>query len=362
MIQQVAIIGTGLIGSSLGLGLKKLAAIEHVVGIDKNQHHLQEALDIGAVDEIADLESGVKGADLVVLAVPVGIITRLAERIVPYLDSGTIITDVGSTKRNVVAELEEVLADYKYVGGHPMTGSEVAGPSGAEKHLFENAIYVLTKTDETDKAALDELTGLVTKLGAQVLNLTPEEHDQIVSVTSHLPHVVAVNLMRVITEYSTQSDLITSLIAGGFRDTTRIAAGEPIMWKDIFLNNKDQVLEAIEVFQDNLADFKSLITEEQAEELKSRLAEVKTARDKLPMQKKGLLATNYELILTLPDERNAIGKMATLLGEAGINIQDIEVLKVRDEAGSIRLSFDQKWEHEEAWELLKESGYRVVKR
>ncbi|GAB6098467.1 prephenate dehydrogenase [Halanaerocella petrolearia] len=362
MIRQVAIVGVGLIGTSLGLALQDIDQVEQVVGIDQNLHHLQEALDIGAIDKKADLESGVQGVDLVVLAVPVGIISNIVEEVLPYLDSQTIITDVGSTKSKIVTELDQLLEEQTYIGGHPMAGSEISGPSGADKHLFENAIYALTTTAQTNSQSLNKLKRLVEEIGAQPLVIEPENHDQIVGVTSHLPHMVAVSLMQVVNDYSQKNELLTSLIGGGFRDTTRIAAGDPIMWKDIFLNNQEQILEAIDSFADNLTQFRELVATGSEEELKRQLAQVKDARIELPMQKKGLLPSNYELILTLKDKPNQIGQVATLLGEAEINIQDIEVLKVRDEGGTIRLSFSQEEEQEEAYQLLQEYDYKVIKK
>lgn len=364
MIHKVAIVGVGLIGGSLGLGLKDNQELEKVVGIDQNPHHLQQALDIEAIDEAVDLKDGVQEADLVVVAVPVGSIKSVVSEVLKYAKPGTIITDVGSTKSNLVQDLEQKSAaqDCIYIGGHPMTGSEVSGPIAADKYLFENAIYVLTKTEQTDQASLNKLQELVEDLGAQSLIISPDHHDQTVAVTSHLPHLVAVNLMQAASEYEADDDLITSLIAGGFRDTTRIAAGDPEMWKDIFLNNRELVLKAVEVFEEKLAQFKELINQAAGKDLEKDLEKTRQARRELPMKKKGLLASNFELILTLPDEPNAIGQAATLLGEAGINIQDIEVLKVRDDGGTIRLSFKQEEEQAKAYRLLKDDGYKVVKK
>ena len=364
MIQNVAIVGVGLIGASLGLGLKDDSEIEKVVGIDRDPHHLQQALDIDAIDERAELESGIAEADLVIVAVPVGSIGEVVDKVLLHTKPGTIITDVGSTKSNLVDSLEDKAAqeDCIYIGGHPMTGSEVSGPIAADKYLFENAIYVLTETKRTDQASLAKLKELVEGLGAQCLILAPQYHDQTVAVTSHLPHLVAVNLMQAVEEYEGDNELITSLIAGGFRDTTRIAAGDPEMWKDIFLNNRDLVLAAVEVFEDKLADFKSMIQQSEGEDLEDNLAQTRQARRELPMKKKGLLAANFELILTLKDEPNAIGQAATLIGEAGINIQDIEVLKVRDEGGTLRLSFKHEEEQTEAYQILETAGYKVIRK
>jgi len=364
MIRNVAIVGVGLIGASLGLGLQDNNQIENVVGIDQDPRHLQQALDINAIDREADLKAGVKDADLVIVAVPVGSIEKVVEQVLLHTKSGTIITDVGSTKSDLVSKLEQkaVDKDCSYIGGHPMTGSEISGPIAADKYLFENAIYVLTKTEKTDRASLKELKSLVEELEAQTLILSPTEHDQTVAVTSHLPHLVAVNLMQVVAEYEGDDDLISSLIAGGFRDTTRIAAGDPEMWKDIFLKNRELILNAVDVFEDKLAEFKEIIVTADGADLEDNLAQIRQARRELPMKKKGLLATNFELILTLKDEPNAIGKATTLIGRAGINIQDIEVLKVRDDGGTIRLSFKQEEEQEDAYRILKENEYKLIKK
>ncbi|WP_027340523.1 prephenate dehydrogenase [Halonatronum saccharophilum] len=362
MIKRVAIVGVGLIGSSLGLALKELEDIKEVVGIDKNEEYLEEALTIGAIDKKADLIDGVKEVDLLIFATPVGVVKPLVEMVIPYLKEGTIITDVGSTKSILVEEIEEVVADFPYVGGHPMTGSEVVGPTGADKYLFENAIYVLTETEKTDKEDLNKLKSLLEGIGAQVLILSPKHHDQIVALTSHLPHIVAVNLMNVIAKQSQDDELITSLTAGGFRDTTRIAAGDPTMWRDIFLANKDMVLESIDYFQEALEEFKSLIVLEEDQGLFDNLAQARQDRLEVPIKKKGLLPTNYELILTLEDRPNAIGEVAYLLGREEINIQDIEVLKVREDGGTLRLSFVKEEEQIKGCSLLKEAGYKVIKK
>ncbi len=360
MITKVAIVGVGLIGSSLGLALQELEKIEKVVGIDKDSNHLNQALDIGAINEQDELEKGVKDADLIVLATPVETIKRLLEKLKPYVKEGAIITDVGSTKSNIVAKAENLVEQQHFIGGHPMTGSEVVGPAGADKYLFENAFYILTRTEKTNQKSLSELERIFSAIGAQVLILSPEYHDKIVAVTSHLPHALAVSLVASLMEYGGDDDLFTSLIAGGFRDTTRVAAGDSTMWRDIFLCNQEFVLDSIEVLQDNLAKLKQLISQDSKQELFTYLEEVREYRLKLPMKKKGLLPSNYELLITLKDEPNAIGKMASKLGDKGINIQDIEVLKVRDQGGTLRTSFRHEEEQLEACEILEQEGYKVI--
>ncbi|TDX53312.1 prephenate dehydrogenase [Orenia marismortui] len=362
MIRRVAIVGVGLIGSSLGLAFQDINEIEEVIGIDKNSDYLQQALDIGAINRTDSLEEGVKNVDLVILATPVGIIKDLVQKILPYINPNTIITDVGSTKSNLVGELEKLTKGYNYIGGHPMTGSETVGPRGADKYLFENAIYVLTETENTRQDYLLLLKDLIERVGAQALILSPLRHDKIVAITSHLPHLVAVNLMSVIAELAEEDELLTSLIAGGFRDTTRISAGDPIMWRDIFLNNKDAVLDTISLFEEKLSYLKEIINRDSTEKLTAMLSETRDARLKLPMKKKGLLPSNFELILTLEDKPKAIAKVATLLGNNEINIQDIEVLKVREDGGTIRLSFRQEDEHLEAYQLLQQNSYKVTKK
>ncbi|MHB1420697.1 MAG: prephenate dehydrogenase, partial [Bacillota bacterium] len=196
-VNRAVIIGLGLIGGSLGMAWTQGNTISEVVGIDMDPRSLELGVETGAIHRgETDLEKGVRDADLIVLATPVGQMKQLMEKLQPHLQPGVIITDVGSTKADFVNYMENNLPDkIHYVGGHPMSGSERGGIDAADKYLFENAAYILTPTAKTDPEALETLSGLVRAAGARVLTMDPEEHDLMVAAVSHLPHLVAVALV-----------------------------------------------------------------------------------------------------------------------------------------------------------------------
>ena len=360
-IKKVAIIGVGLLGSSLGLALKRFTEVTEIYGYDRQKKHLATALEIGAIDKkFMDFENGLAEVDLVVLAVPVAAITDTLLEIQPKLTAETIVTDVGSTKSELVAELKLQLdAKLTYIPGHPMTGSEVSGPAGADAYLFENAIYVLTPLEDTEQEKLALLEELLEKVGAILMYMEPNDHDRVVAAVSHLPHLVACALVDSVGELAKTDERAFFLAAGGFRDTTRIAAGDPTMWSDICLNNVEYIVEMLENFKQKLVDFSALLTESDYQQLFDKFASIKDLREEIPKKQRGLLPPAYELVLTIPDRPNAIAKVTSLIGEAGINITDIEILRVREKGGSLRLAFATAGELKAAEELLIGAEYKV---
>lgn len=357
-IERVAILGLGLIGGSLGLALRK-RGVKEVAGYDQHQWTIETALNLGAINRPApDPATAVREAQVVILAVPVGSLGSLAGSIAPFLDRETIVTDTGSVKGAVVRELEAIFRERgRYVGGHPMAGSERAGIAAADSYLLENAVYVLTPTRATDTQALKSLEVLFESLGSRVITLEPDEHDLIVAGVSHLPHFLAVSLVQAAGELSREHPLALMLAAGGFRDTTRIAAGDPVMWRDIFLYNREAILVLLKSWRRQIDDLEGMIRSGDAPGLETALNQARTLRARVPARQKGLLPALHELVVTVPDRPGVIGAMATSLGEAGINIIDIEILRVREgEGGSIRLGFTTAAAATRALEILQNSG------
>ncbi|WP_255364343.1 prephenate dehydrogenase [Candidatus Frackibacter sp. WG13] len=367
-IKEVAIIGVGLLGSSLGLALRNLTPVKKVIGYDNHEEHIKTALEIGSIDQgisSLDLDSfdgnqGFKEVDLVFLATPVGVIPELIEKIQPQLKSGAIITDVGSTKRQLVKEIDSVLRDdLVYIPGHPMTGSEISGPEGADLYLFENAVYVLTPSEDIEEEKIELLRDLLQIIGAKLLFMSPKQHDQIVAAVSHLPHIMACTLVDTVGEVAKEEERVFSLAAGGFRDTTRIASGSSKMWTDICLHNKEAIQIMIKVFKERLTEFEDLLTATNTNELLKKFDHIRNLRRQIPKKKRGLISPNYEIILTLPDRPKAIGEATSLLGEAGINIVDIEILRVREQGGTLRLVVATEEELKTAENLLIKAGYKL---
>ena len=256
--KKVTLVGVGLLGGSLGLALRKRRLAGSVVGFVRRQASVAECKRVGAVTMATqDLTSAVQGAELVVLCTPLAQMRPLVEQMLPALASGAIVTDVGSVKASVVHELEPLLAPAgaHFVGSHPMAGSEKTGVAAAQERLFEGAVCVITPTPRSNKVAVRQVEELWRSVGARLLRLTPEAHDDLVSRSSHLPHVLATQLANLVLQ-SEQPKELAMLCANGFRDTTRIASGSPEMWRDIALANRKNLLRALSAFESGLGAFK----------------------------------------------------------------------------------------------------------
>jgi prephenate dehydrogenase len=242
MFKRVAIIGLGLIGGSIGLALHKANAVQQVTGYDLGKGVSNHARKIGAIDQpYSVIDDAVRGAELIILATPVGAMRSLLQSLATAATPGAVVTDVASTKAQVISWAEEFLpSSISFVGGHPMTGKELSGIGVADATLFQGHIYCLTPTAHTQPTAINKVSVLIEALEARVRFLEPAEHDGLVAGVSHLPFVSAIALMNTIGNSPTWNDAAL-LAAGGFRDVTRLAAGNPEMYRDICLTNSDAI-------------------------------------------------------------------------------------------------------------------------
>lgn len=364
MRNRIAIVGVGLIGGSLGLAWRQRRAAATVAGVDVSPETLRRAVEIGAIDEgTTDLARGVRGAEVVVLATPVGVTLELAPALAAVLAPGTLVMDVGSTKAAVCRRMAAVLPpEVHFVGGHPMAGSEQQGIEAADPYLFQNAVFVLTPGDAPE-AAVAEAAALVGLTGAQVALMDPELHDRAVAAVSHLPQLVAVALLEAAAAAEAATPGVLSLAAGGFRDTTRIAASPPAMWVDILTSNREPVLAMLAAFRAALEELAAAVRGGEKERLAAALERARAVRQRLPRRPKGLLPAYFELAVTVEDRPGVIGRLATVLGDRGVNIEDIEILRLREgEGGTIRLGFATEEECARAFAVLREHGYKVQRR
>ena len=260
MFNRIAIIGLGLIGGSIGLALHQAKAAREIVGYDMGEGSSQRAYSVGAIDQPCDsLTEAVQGADLIVLATPVGAMQRLLKDIGSCVLPGAVVTDVASTKAQVVAWAEEFLpTSVPFIGGHPMTGKEVSGVEVADAQLFQNCIYCLTPTQSTQLAALHKVAAFAELLNARIRYLEPEEHDKQVAGVSHLPFIASVALMSTVAQDATWSEAAL-LAAGGFRDMSRLAGGSPEMYRDICLTNDKAIIARLDVYIDTLQKLRDSI-------------------------------------------------------------------------------------------------------
>lgn len=260
MFNRVTIIGLGLIGGSIGLALRKEDVAKEIVGYDLGHGVSDRARKIGAIDRASEsLSDAVLGAELVILATPVGSVRALLQTIAPVLTPGTVVTDVSSTKSQVISWAEEFLPEnISFVGGHPMAGKEVSGVDVADADLFKGCIYCLTPTARTRSTAVSKVVSLVEALGANLRFLEPMEHDGLVAGVSHLPFLVSTALMTTVGQDPTWSDS-SLLAASGFRDATRLASGSPEMYRDICLTNSTAIVRWLDAYVSRLSALRDQI-------------------------------------------------------------------------------------------------------
>ncbi len=280
MINKLVIIGVGLIGGSFALSLREGGLVREIAGVGRSLENLSAALGTYVIDSSSqDAAQAVPDADLVLLAVPVGQMAAVMQAIAPHLSAHTVISDVGSTKQEVVALAREHLAAHfpRFVPGHPIAGSEFSGVKAARGDLFRARNVVLTPLSETDPAATALLTDLWQRCGATVSAMTPQQHDALFAAVSHLPHMLAFALVDYIASQTNAAQLF-NFAASGFRDFTRIAGSSPEMWRDICLANRDALLQQIGGYEQELARIKSLIATGDGAGLAELFGQARTAR------------------------------------------------------------------------------------
>ena len=274
--QKITLIGVGMLGGSVGLAARQRGVAGQVAGFVRRAESVGECLVAGAVDAATqDLAEAVGGSALVILCTPVGDMADMAARLKPHLAADAVVTDVGSVKASVVRAVEEVLP--RFVGSHPLCGSEKAGVGHARGDLFEGAACAVTPTGQSDAEAVEMVSGFWTALGGKVVSLTAEDHDAIVARTSHLPHVVASALVNAVLARPRTGE--SMFLGTGFRDTTRLASGSPSMWRDIALTNAEAIARSIDELQVELEQLKTALGAKDAEALEKFFAEGKSGRD-----------------------------------------------------------------------------------
>jgi prephenate dehydrogenase len=273
LFNKVAIVGTGLIGGSLGLAIKKNHLAKQIVGVTRHKESLNLALKKRAIDKGSLNFEIIKGADLLILATPVDKIIELKDKVSKFISKDCIVMDVGSTKGEIVTLLERVFP--KFVGTHPLAGLEKRGVKFATDKIFDHSTCIITPTRNTSKKAFKKICNFWRRLGTKAIILTPSEHDKVISFVSHLPHVIAFSLIHGIpTAY-------LGLAAGGLKDTTRIAASDPKLWRGIFLSNNTNILKAISLFEKELAKIKYAISRKDVLALEGFINTSKLKREKI---------------------------------------------------------------------------------
>ncbi len=316
-LRRANVIGLGLIGGSIALALRQQGW--HVSGDDTDADTEAVALDRGIVDTV-----GVDAdAEITFVAVPVLSTVDQVKR--ALADTRGAVTDVGSVKAAICASA----ADTRFVGGHPMAGSELDGLDGAQSDLFAGAVWVLTPGPDSDDGVFGRVASVVASLGAEVVALTPERHDRLVAVVSHVPHLTAATLMGLASDRSEEHAALLRLAAGGFRDMTRVASGRPGIWLDICAENRTAIVEVLDQLIDGLSDVRDIVGADDREALYARLTAARQARANLPTR----VAHPDELAevrIPIPDRAGAAAEVFTLAAELSVNIASFEVVHVAE--------------------------------
>jgi len=355
--EHVLIVGTGLIGGSVGLALRRSG--HQVTGTDASKQHALAALEAEAIDDACDdLDTGIRTADIVLIATPVGEVLATVEAIARSAPAGTIVTDVGSTKGHIVAEAQRLLGPERpFVGGHPMAGTEGEGITSARADLFENALWILTPTETTDAAAYRRINTLVTAIGARTLALEPDEHDRLVALVSHLPYAIATALMAIAGDEGDPRVFRTA--AGSFRDVTRTAGSNPRVWRDIFSTNREAVLREIDQFASTMARLRDAVDGGRWDDFDALVESAREARKRFPAKGERAPVDPVTLEVAIPDRAGVLAEITTTLGSGGINIEDISVDHTPS-GGVLRLLLDGHDLVAQAAVLLETHGFRTT--
>lgn len=366
---KVSIIGIGLIGGSISLCLKKKYGEDVLIkGFDQDSSQLRLAESLGVIDQPkSSIDEVLVDSDVIFLCTPVQALCELLKSVMlsSTLKSGAIITDVGSTKEEIISVSEEISGSSKglFIGGHPMAGSHKSGVEAANERLFENAYYILTPSENVDSIKLQALQELLGSTKANVVQMSPAEHDKIVGAISHFPHLIASSLVEHVNLYNDENEWYLRLAAGGFRDITRIASSNPRMWRDITLSNKHYLLDQMKDWQQRMGQVIDLLSSGDGEQVEEFFSHAKKVRDGLPDRKKGAIPSFYDLYIDIPDHPGVIGQITTLLGEERISITNIRILETREDIlGALRLTFRHEEDLERAMKLITKKNYDVYRR
>ncbi len=365
MKTTIAVLGVGLIGGSIALALRKNP--EHrLIGYDVREDYVDKALNNGVLHAgSTKLKTVVQDADVIIIATPVEQINELLQQLADLsLKPGAIVTDVGSTKNQIMQHAEKLSAKgVTFIGGHPMAGSHKSGVEAASERLFENAYYVLTPSENAASWQVDRLKDILSYTRAKIVVMDPAEHDRVVGAVSHFPHILAAVLVNQVAGYNNENEWHHRLAAGGFRDITRIASSNPRMWRDVLLNNRDFLLRIAKDWQQGLDEIMSLVEAGDRDRIEEFFKSAREFRESLPERSKGALPSLYDLYIDIPDHPGEIGRITTLLGAKEISITNISIMETREDIfGVLRITFRSEADLEKGEELLRYFDYNVYRR
>lgn len=355
---KIAILGLGLIGGSLAKGLKKSNQNYLIAAYDKPDV-LSDAINDKSIDVALEDYMQSIDYDIIFICLPIEVSIEIFKNIIPQLKENSIITDVCGVKYPFHKIWDEANAKGCFIGGHPMTGKEKGGYNNSDPLLFENSVYILTKSKNVNTNSLNILSTLIKDLGARIRFLDPKLHDKVVAYVSHLPQLLAVSLVNNLPTNDHNINFL-DFAAGGFRDMTRIASSSFDIWKKVISFNKDEISASLHSLRNIITELIDNVENLNLDALNNKFLSASIKRDSIPKNNKGFLSPIYDILVYVKDEPGVISKISTALFEKNINIKDIELLKIREgDGGTFRLAFDSEDEAILAKEIMLSLGYKV---
>lgn len=362
--ENIGFIGLGLIGGSIAKTLRRLYPEKKLYATSGHLSTITEAFEDHTIenDHLLSLEE-IGNCDLIFLCTPVQQNISYLEQLKPLLKEGAIVTDVGSVKTDIHEAATRLGMEHCFIGGHPMTGSEKTGYHNATAYLLENAYYIITPAAQSPRDKVAEFTELVRSLGAITMVLDYHAHDHATATISHLPHIVAASLVNLVQELDDEQETMKTIAAGGFKDITRIASSSAVMWENICLSNRDQILEIMDCFSDQLSAIRKEIAASDGGSINGFFQSAKDYRDSITISKSGPLKKVFELYCDLIDEAGGIATIATILASNNLSIKNIGIIHNREfEDGVLHLEMYDGDSLQKAVELLRKYHYTVYER
>ena len=336
MKTKVGFIGFGLIAGSLAHALKESGRDYHITATSRHLEPVIAAVADGIVDVAAPaVDETFAQCDIILLCTPVITITEYLTKLKAIASPDCIITDVGSVKTIIHEAADSLGLNDRFIGGHPMAGSEKTGYENSTTELLENAFYILTPTSQTPQSMIDTMENIVSRIGAIPVVLQPDTHDDIVAAISHVPHIIAASLVNMVREHDDEKEHMHALAAGGFKDITRIASSSPVMWENICLTNPDSIIRFIDLYIQYMTDMKEAIQKKDSAFITSFFEHSKTYRDSIPTKPMGAIASTHDLHIDVTDKKGEIAIIATILASHDVSLKNIGISHNREDSSGV---------------------------
>lgn len=359
----IAFIGLGLIGGSIARGIKRFNPDTTIMAYMRTRSKLEQAHKDGIVDVILDgIGEELRQCDLIFLCTPVDYNAQYLSAIKPFLNTGALVTDVGSTKTDIHEHVKQLGMESSFVGGHPMAGSEKTGYENSTDHLLENAYYIITPTVDAADCNVKRLVSVASTIGSLPLVLDYQEHDFITAAISHLPHVVASSLVNLIKNSDGEQEMMRRLAAGGFKDITRIASSSPKMWEQICMTNRENLTVILERYIESLTNILDEIKQGNQTSLYELFDSSRKYRNTISERSKGSISPEFFFTIDVVDEPGSISTLSVILASKGISIKNIGINHNREHGeGVLGISFYDKESMDKAWQQLEKYHYDMIR-